>query len=264
MRKFLSALLVAALVAIVWAPATVRAETGWCADIIPNNYHSGSLLSAQTAHFDDIRADIDVALAAGAFAICCFTPTDFDQNGTMAWVSVEAGNTNPQYGNLDAILQIGIIRCADLGVAACKGNSAAPRYFWAYGGCNGAFPNPRDLGQADYWNHKYQVIQSGSTWYLTIDGITKASILNSHSSIACWSSGDLNAGIFAEKWDRGDSFGNSSPGEDKLRFRNIQYSYTSGGLQSPNYTVGGQCPFNEQDHCVFATTNGFNAWTTRP
>lgn len=258
MRKLLTMLGIVSLLALA-VPTAVFANTATCGTPPGNWYFAGMGMTNTTKYFDLVSATIDPSITSTDFAICSTTPLDFEENGPLAWVAI-TGST------AESILQIGVTVCSEVGNGTCDGNTH-PSFFWAYGGCNGASPFLRDLGPADSTIHKYKIEKSASSWVLYIDDVPKAAISFSHSAISCWNYGHIELQIMAEKWDRGDSFGDPSTSGRKLQFRSVRYSYTtSSTVYAKSWgPIDGPCTAEDrpEDRCRIAVSDGFNVWTDR-
>lgn len=279
MRHRLARLLmvVGLLSGAAFAAGPVAAVDRSCMDLgFGNNFHTGRYLTATAGKdFDRIVADIDVGSVNGQFSICQPTAIDWDDNGPNGYVAIVPSVDTPEYGNLNAIFQVGIIRCASVGASVCKGDASAPRFYWAGGGCDndgggsgsGEKPLPIDLGAADYSPHEYKVAKGSSSWYVYIDGVSRASLtFNNGSRISCWAQDpDVRGEISGEKWDRGDSLGDLQT----LDFNDIEYRYVGGNFTNWAPPGGTTCSFitdPSRDHCVFpqAGVGHFYTYTTQP
>ena len=255
-RKFLSAILaVALLLPILVAP--VAAYNGNC--VSPSsNFHSGH--SNSSANVSRSGAKAFITAYPAAFEICEATPTDWDDNGSHAWVGMVPRDTSVGCQvPVDCIIQIGITECASFAQSVCGGDNA-PHYFWAWGGCNGAKPYLNDLGSAPLnGGHEYSVYKtlvSGSIrWQLRIDGNLKVTINPTHSRVSCWLGGNVKATWYGERWDLGDSLGNGT--SYPLTFTQMRYGIYNQGWFSPALPIGGLCQDTASDeYCWFPLTTG--------
>jgi hypothetical protein len=236
--------------------------------------------ATQSGYRWGVKATIDVD--GDSFDPC----TGSDGGGVSAWVSLEPYDYLPS-----AILQIGIIDCHAVTDPSnpddpCYYHPNSPRFFWAMGGCPTSKPAPPyalDLGAADYNAHTYEITSLSNTtlpkyYHLTIDGGTNGDIwvTSGFPEINCWvsavdgSSRHMIAGVFAERWDSGDSNGHPVGGiYDHTKFRTVRIqngSASGGSWISPGWTTGStnvgceRTPYIEQ--CDVVAGDGLDAWTT--
>lgn len=196
------------------------------------HYHTGK--SSWAGNMRGIRAD--------------FTPSDWSLFGPCAWgvwgndgvysyISIGPAPNNDEWGNGNAILQLGVILCNDAGNATCKAQVSpaedAPnygrRFAWAYGGCspvtlpipilitqdiNGNHIDP-GIGKHTYAIRRDQDDEHRAAIHydLKIDGDTVAIVDPDQSGVSCWikdSHGDKQVDFQMEALDRGDHFGNAN------------------------------------------------------
>lgn len=140
-------------------------------------------------------------------------------NGSSAWVGIVPGTGNPQYGNSNAVVQIGVVDCDSGLYSACLGND--PRLFIAWGGCNGVKPEARtDLGVAPFdqgeWWLKFKVTRFSQKVKFRLDWsdgqeyVWTYEVWNTDpdfADFACWIDGNTDVQYLFEKKDRADSVG---------------------------------------------------------
>lgn len=275
--KLSSALMLAAT-ALAFVASPVAADDASCRNLGPSNHYwtVRNLQASAGKDFNSVVTNIDINPLADSFSICGYTAIDWDDNGALVWNAIVPSIDTPEFGNPNAIFQIGITRCASVGTSACFGDTAAPHYFWAGGGCtnsggssgNGEVPDPIDLGPADFNPHQFKVQKGSGAWYVYIDGVAKANLTYTVGSrISCWAADpDIKGQMGGEKWDTGDSIGNAT---GVSTFDSIVYRYVG----DTNYIAwtppaGTTCSTITQgyDHCHFPTpeVGRFYIWTDQP
>lgn len=264
MRSKTPRLLLALALAVGTIPfvaTAVAAQDRTC--FTEGHYFTFKNAGSPTDLFDRGVADIDTSAGGGAFSICEPVVGDADDNGPSAWVAFVPGITNPQWGNVSAIFQVGVVKCASFGNGTCDGDANPPSYFWAFGGCDEA-PFLRDLGPADYGSHEYKVAEGTSSWYVYIDGTSRGSILKTDDRVDCWINGDNEVQWAGEKWDKGDSLGN--PGipisTTALTFDDMKYSYDNNDNFTVLNTNGLSCVITDpvRDFCGFGWSGTGSMW----
>lgn len=253
-----------AVTALVTTAGPVFADDATCRNGgSGNNFFAGQHASNYQRRINRVVAHIDLPSQSGAFSICEPSGIDLTNNGPSVWVGVQAGTgTCPAPGN--CILQVGIIKCAEFGVAACDGDAAPPSFFWAYGGCNGYQPIAKDLGPADFNDHQYMVAEGSDFWYLYIDLVSRAKIAKTDPGISCWVGGNPIVDWEGEKLDTADSFGT---GSNVVNVTRMQYRYAD----TTNYTSyqagNGDCVdiSDYRDRCNFPVSGAYNMkiWTSQ-
>jgi hypothetical protein len=243
---------------VATTPTVVRAQGGTCVDGLPTNLFSGEIRDV-TAWANGVHGTITTP-GSTYFYACSLNTVGND--GTTGWVSLEPGSGNPTPQS-SMILQIGVVRCTSYLYTACEGNII--HYFWAYGGCWGSLPGPRDLGSATHGAHTYEISQSGSDYKLYIGGVQKASIPKGTPFIGCWTNQDLRAGWFAERLDHGDSSGSNGSTSQRLQFTNMSYRVDTGSTWITPSLTGciNDVPSGTGRYvCTWgASTNWFHVWT---
>jgi len=186
----------------------------------------------------------------------------WDRTGaSSAWVGLEIPNS------ASSILQIGVVHCGwvdDGGL--CETHHDQLRYFWAYGGCNGAVPYPRDLGAADWNQHHFMISRQASGYLnLIIDQVYKEQIHETHSGIGCWTRTNPEAIWSGEQWDAGDGWGR---GSFPSRFTQSHFRRISDGVWQNNaWNSAGTCDFNTSisypgsTFCDVTGATNFAIWT---
>ncbi len=234
-------------------PVSMAAPYGGCADANPVNHFAGRSLGGSSGGFPFIGIKADITPDLSGFHNCVgatiFDP--FASGGSSAWVALEEGSNNG-----DSIVQVGLIMCHNLFNA---GPCSAPldntvRYFYAYGGCNGFTPAPRDGGAANGLLHHYEVVLVSGSYKAYVDGVQKLTIGLRHSAIGCWQNGNQDWPYFGERWDGADGLGNPSPA---TRFTAMQVKYNTG---YHNISISG-CGADPGDSACTATGNTMKVWT---
>jgi hypothetical protein len=130
-------------------------------------------------------------------------------SATSAWLTI----SGEQSGNGHQYIQLGIVSCDAWTLTYCYGD--APHFVGSISGCLGfggtVYPFTWDIGVADYNSHVYRVSQATSNgdWYFFIDNQQRAVVNANDPNIWCWDDGRTRAEFFAERWNRGDSLGDS-------------------------------------------------------
>lgn len=210
-RKFLAALLAAALLfPVIVAPVAAVGEGG-CENLQTVYSHVGDTLHPST--FTNVRGIRSQIFDQQDLDYC--TSADLG-HGPSYWVALQPSYDNPEYNNPEAILQIGVIKCQNAIQSACTGS---PRYFWADGGCNGDGPVAIDLGPAPIGGITFAIRHVGNSQYwLTAVPINSnyptISVYTEPNSthIGCWALGGgdsrrVAGAVYCERWDNGDNCG---------------------------------------------------------
>jgi hypothetical protein len=205
------------------AGITLGATGGGCGDNIVSRQADADLYSSSAP-----MVTVDAAFAYIAKNNTYFYPCGrggvAGDDGASAWVSLQPGPGNPQWGSPNAIAQIGIVSCDyDFLLAACD---STPNVFWASGGCNGFIPWPGLISGTDPGSgHYFEVRVNWSLQqveYYGPDGTLAKTTSLSDPTINCWASAALRSAIAAETSDRGDSLG-GSPDSQTIRFTHLQF-----------------------------------------
>jgi hypothetical protein len=205
--------LVLAVASFSALPSAVRAVSyGPCVSNPGVNLFMYTEKSSTSRNVRNVRAAIQVSSPVNQFRPCgVWNYTLLAPDGSSGWVSLEPGNLNPKNGDLNAILQIGVIACDELFLAACA--SGQIRYFWAEGNCGLSIPSPQDLGVADTSSHVYEIRRwSNGDYDLRRDFVSKIRFAPStHTNVNCWLPYNLEKAQWAfERWDRGDGVGDGT------------------------------------------------------
>lgn len=271
MRKLCVALLAAALLfPIVVAPVAATHSTN-CGDAGSDSRVTGERLSGISSKIDGVVGYVKVL---GYPETCTDNGTDL-HSMTSIWVGIQ-----PNSGAGLSIVQVGLMKCAGAGTGYPQGRDSCEtdidntwRYFYAFGGCNGNVPWPRDLGPVPAADFGAQIklrithVSTGSVSF-SINNVTVATAPYS-SAMGCWSN-SLDFGVAAcETWDRGDSCGGFASGIVKMeglsqRRDSDQVWITSGQVTDPCWSI----PLTRYK-CdpSYLPTNGGNIvdlWTVQP
>jgi hypothetical protein len=198
------------------------------------NYFSFVEKASGSNNLRNIKSTIQVSSPTSQFRPCSW---NLGNDGSSGWVAIVPGSGNPQLGNSEAILQIGLIACNEFWLGACSGNSL--RYFWAEGGCGASIPDPQDLGSTGTTSHVYEIRHFSDHWYnLKIGGVTKIAFLDtSHDDVSCWITKNFTKGQWAfERWDRGDGIGDTAH-NSLMWYANYMWDPGDSGTWTvPNFT----------------------------
>ena len=210
------------------------------------------------------------------FRPCTLTVQEEEQlaGSTSAWIAVVPAAGNPEMGNGDAVLQLGVVHCnyaglpdlCDPGVPGV----GTPSYFWAFGGC-GTAPDGIWIGDTDDNQHTYEIRhfsspQSGYSMYF--DGVyTQKTIYVSDWHVSCWLGSRHGAMYQTETWDAGDGIANP---DGKVIFSTIGWRITdSGAWQAPTWSGTAPCDTDDVTiylnlKCDISNLNNtqFYAWST--
>lgn len=199
-------------------PTNTLAATGVCdGSHTPANWHAGFSLNG---NFNGVRSYIQPYDAGPAFGYC--GPSN--QNFAAAYVALVPNVNNPQYGNLNAIVQIGVIKgnCTN-----CGDTNGKVRYAVAWGGCGGKQPywqvvgNPVFAGNHRYWIDKGTGTSTG--WlYAHVDSTLMWQWSPSDPDITCWTTHEMGGSYNGERVDHQDSLGSLGINED-LWFKSVDY-----------------------------------------
>jgi hypothetical protein len=228
-----------------------------CQEALSSNYQAGEVF--RPTALNGIYAIYD----ANGLPETCTGSDSFSM--TSFWVGIQASNGA-------GIVQVGLVKCKDDGpIGYWQGRDPCEsdidntwRYFYAFSGCNGNVPWPRDLGPANITvDHTLSVIHNSSVIQFNIDGGVKAQI--SYGEMSCWDNSNDNAVIACEVKDKGDSCGGFAAAP--LRFRGVQYrraadfDWVIGGMSAPCTTTGQQGRF----FCAIYTDHkSMDLWTVQP
>jgi hypothetical protein len=263
-----SALLVASLLVTAGPVAAFRED---CVDVQPNGQLIGeSSGSATLPTHRRIAVDSHISIGTTSLGLYDCSGPDL-YGGASAWVGlggIGAGS--------NAIVQVGYIRChsAPTLYGDCDAHPSQLYYFWAFGGCNGHAPYGRLLwpvtGGGD---HHFQVAIGTSTVYFRIDGGNVATLPKSDSAISCWINGNTDAEFYAERLDRGDTFGYNFTSPcgcgDKTYFWGMVVKPESTGVwqdisKPDGYTcdlnMGGAAGSYNRTYCRFDYGNSMSVW----
>ncbi|MBI2781805.1 MAG: hypothetical protein HYX55_08435 [Chloroflexi bacterium] len=246
------------------APTSVLAQSyGGCQNTFMEHWFTYTEKSSSSTNVRNVNANIGAPSITDQFRPCNWS---YDWNGTSAWVAIVPGSGNPQNGNAEAILQIGVDACADYPESACQ--SGQKRYFWAESGCGLSVPDGQDLGgPVNTAAHNFVIRHFSDNWYnLNIDGITKvAFLMTTHDDIKCWIGSNYTKAQYAfERWDRGDGIGAGAP------YANITSAKLmwgdpgdSGTWANAGFTFCSAAPSSGVgvSHCTMFSTS-ITAWTT--
>jgi hypothetical protein len=296
------ALSLVGVVAPVMAPAAADAagQVTCSGSGIPSPRNNG-FFTYPTGGFNSVdatKADIDTT---GVWA-CDGHATSVD--GMFLWVGLTqyCGGGTPNCGGngADAGVQFGIAACTDqsnaiyntdtganLGIHdLCFQHQDTLRYWYAYGGCNGYVPAPRDMKSYDSGvpvpvygvEHNLSItrepIGGGNTQYhFFIDGteyLTSVPIYGNNSALSCWGNGAVVGEVSAEIWNESDSFGLTP---DNVHMGGVQFSnYGEGTWRNTSWNASGSCEFTANppappsvsQHCDPLSVNSFRAYNTIP
>lgn len=97
-----------------------------------------------------------------------------------------------------------------------------------------------------------------------MDGVTAITIWASNTAINCWIAGQREITWFGERVDRGDSLGDFSPTNTRLRWASARYQSELGGTwKDPNWPIGNQCPWHQHNsNCTYPAAQTLHMWTT--
>jgi hypothetical protein len=223
---------------VALSPAVPAAK----AEVIPlncnwpgaGNYHNG--VDGRLYNFITARGVSAIIYSKDRIAKC-IDPNPLDAVGASYWVSLQPAPGNPWYGDDNAIIQIGVIWCFDVGSGPCQnGKEVAPRLFYAVGGCAGVEPGPIDLAPAPAVPGGGMLFKierlNGGTYRLSVDDPYAAiNIPPSNQALSCgWlDSHPVQAGWYCERFDQSDSCGGAGTGY-KVGFRNIREQKAVGGM----------------------------------
>jgi hypothetical protein len=248
-------LMLATINLVAGPPNVVLADVNACTSIPPINGHTGDEWGGN--HYG-VKGTIDIYSTTYFRACDTAGNVHIDDNGVNVYVGIEGPSSNSA-----AILQIGIANCHDAGTppadSACgNGKEHTLRYYYAYGGCNGVNPNPKDLGAANASPHVYEVFLSGTMWVFKIDGVTKVTLFNTNSSISCWINGTTKSPAwYAERWDNGDSYGDTSGHEILITQRYYTNVADGAYIQA---LISSSCVIDGDAHCTHPNNTYAKIW----
>jgi len=230
------------------------ASSGTCSDVINQNYFTGREFS-ETQYYYGVRASIDPDTG---FKHCNVSPPLDLTGGSLLWVAVEGPD------NTNEIIQVGIIHCTAT-TGMCNAFPDQYRYFWAYGGCNGAAPTPRDLGPANLNSHSYEVSDSDANglWDFKVDGVVKAQLANASSGVFCWlvdPYSSLRAAWWGEQWDASDGLGSSVVPDTLFAAMQIRYASTWHNINIGS-CVGHGPIHGHSTFCSLDSGNSMSVWS---
>jgi hypothetical protein len=235
---------------------------------ISPNIHIGNEVNS-IATLRAARVSIDPTEAG--FRVCSHGSNDpgpgfngQEPDSVSAWAMLtQPGTTN--------IAQVGIVRCnyqvseePDFcGPDADDGSDV--QFFYLAHGCAEFSDNIENLGNADFYEHLYEIYVYNGTLYVKIDGVVEYSTNVANSErLSCWLDGsnDVKAIFDCEMFDEGDLCAHES---DKLNFHDAQtIGLTGSTWQNAAWTdpcdeIDDTTPFDA--HCdVLADNNDFDVW----
>lgn len=219
------------------APAIALDHTNNCMDTFTIHAFDGeSFYYGGSPVVSGAAADIYMPSASDAFRPCSTGPGN---DGTYVWVAL----TGP-CGD-DCITQIGITKCNNPTRLACDNPSVGiPHLFWVAAGCHGYAANEvHDLGETTYGLHHYEIYNTG-TGYInaTIDGHLYLHLALTNDRFDCYIN-NPTAQFFWERFDRGDSAGNSNA---LSYFDNVRIGEYGTGWHSPLWSSAA-CYYHQPD-----------------
>lgn len=187
------------------APVAATHTTN-CGDAGDSPRVTGERLSGIGSKIDGVLAYVKVL---GYPENCIDTGIDI-HSSTAVWIGLQ-----PNSGQAGAIVQLGFINCAQAGSGYFQGRDPCEndlsntwRYFYAYGGCNGNAPWPRDLGAVGPFGPqiKLKITHTSSSVQFNINNVQVATATMTNA-MSCWSTSSDFSVAACETHDRGDSCG---------------------------------------------------------
>lgn len=207
-----------------------------CNQEFHSNFHNG--ITVNPYNFTTVRGVRAILWSQSRIAMCT-NPDGIHSAGPSYWVAIVPAPGNPQYGNANAILQIGVNQCIQQFTPVCDGQK---RLFFAIGGCGGIIPytpTPQNLltgpTLAPSSDIDFRIFRNsgGASWTLWWNAITAGKsgsfgVSSSDEALSCWITGNVSAQYDCERWDHGDACG--SPGVGTyVAFRDMRFQKSQDG-----------------------------------
>jgi len=204
------------------APVESAAAAPNCGGAI-SSYHNGGNVS-MTPNISTMRGVKARIHGSGKLELCNGSFT----NSSSVWIAVVPAPGNPQYGNSNAILQVGFWLDHDIGVR---------RIFWARGGCNGNLPfaqyNIAPAGHTpDTSWYGFDIHRlSGGSWTVSYSsesgsGSGFLTIAGTNAAVGCWLNDEVRGQVSTEFKDARDSAGFS---DAHMYIRDIRFQASTEG-----------------------------------
>jgi hypothetical protein len=280
LKRLVTAILAASLLLTVFVVAPVAAASYEnCQEILGNNIHNGINIRPNGG-FANTRGVRSVMYQDSRVHRCINNPATDVNNGASYWVAITPAPGNSNYGDTDAIFQVGVIYCYDSfypGAICDDGGQNEPQFFWAEGGCNASpiakeFDGPAPYGAIDFRVEYLGNGQLRASAYWGSGWSESASITTTTNNpeTSCWTDEEMEGDIYCERWDSGDGCGDSPP--NSVGATLIRYQQAVGGKWwTPGETGAGhgqltdaQC--NEEtseDFCDVVAADQVRLWTVQ-
>jgi hypothetical protein len=224
-RAFFIAAILGVLSLGSFGAGTALASTGGpCGDAYASRQADANMFSQSTPNYIAVDGSFAYISKNDTYFKLCTQPPVSSGDGPSAWVSLIPGPSNPNYGDLRSIVQIGITICNFSSLSVCD---STVNVFWASASCNVLQqPWPGYISGTDPGSDHYFEVRLNNSLhrveYYGPDGTLAKTTSYSDPGISCWITGPLMSAIAGETVDRGDSLGGASDSQT-IRFTHMQY-----------------------------------------